>query len=148
MDFCRVEHSNLTDCVALFVRVFNSPPWNEKWEAKAVTRRFADCYHTPGFYGLVVTVGGEIVGFAIGYIEQWDNSKHFYLKEMCVAPEQQRLGIGTALMNTLEKNLKDQDVEKLYLHTAQDTYAQSFYAKQGFYVSSKMIMMAKWLTSS
>lgn len=145
MEFHPVERSNLTQCIALFTRVFNSPPWNENWEAETVAQRFTDCHHTPGFYGLVATVGDEVIGFAIGYIEQWDKGRHFYLKEMCVAPEQQRLGIGTALMSALETNLRDQHVEKLYLHTARDTQAQAFYEKQGFYVSPKMIMMAKRL---
>ncbi|HEX8237019.1 MAG TPA: GNAT family N-acetyltransferase [Abditibacteriaceae bacterium] len=147
MDFCRVERANLTECVALFADVFNNSPWNETWGAEAIAQRFSDCYHTPGFYGLVATISDEAVGFAIGYIEQWNTTKHFYLKEMCVAPKQQRFGIGTALMSALENNLKNQNVEKLYLHTARDTYAQTFYEKQGFYVSSKMITMTKWLKS-
>jgi ribosomal protein S18 acetylase RimI-like enzyme len=145
MDFSRVERGDLLKCAALFINVFNSPPWNEKWETDAVVQRFEDCYHTPGFYGLAATINGAIVGFAIGHIEQWDSSKQFYLKEMCVASEQQRSGIGTALMYALEENLRDQNVEKLYLHTARDTYAQAFYEKQGFYVSPRMIMMAKAL---
>jgi ribosomal protein S18 acetylase RimI-like enzyme len=147
MEFSRVGRADLSECVALFVNVFNSSPWNENWEADAVAQRFAACYDTPGFYGLAATIDGQTVAFAIGYIEQWDSSKHFYLKEMCVASEQQRSGIGTALIGALEEKLQEQSVEKLYLHTAHDTPAQAFYEKQGFHVSPKMIMMAKWLKS-
>ncbi len=145
MDFYRVERANLTECAGLFAEVFNSPPWNENWGAEAIAQRFSDCYHTPGFYGLIAGRDGKAVGFAIGYVEQWDTDKHFYLKEMCVAAQQQRLGIGTALVEALEQDLRNQGVKKLYLHTSRDAYAQSFYEKRGFYVSSKMIMMAKWL---
>jgi len=66
---------------------------------------------------------------------------------MCVATERQRHGVGTALLNALEEKLNNQGVEKLYLHTARDTSAQTFYQKNGFYVGSKMIMMVKWLNS-
>ncbi len=145
MDIYRIERANLTECVALLINVFNNPPWNESWEAEAVAQRIEDCYHTPGFYGLTVRIGDEVVGFAVGYTERWDTGKHFYLKEMCVASEHQRRGIGTALMNVLEGKLKHEGVEKLYLHTARDTSAQAFYEKRGFYVSSRMIMMAKSL---
>ena len=147
MNFHRVGRDNLTDCETVFINVFNSPPWDESWERQAVAQRLEDCYQTPGFYGLIVKNGTETVGFAVGYMEQWDKSKHFYLKEMCVVSEQQRRGIGAALMNALEENLKSEGVETLYLHTARDTFAQSFYGKQGFYISAKMIMMAKWLNS-
>ena len=147
MDFYRVEQDNLTECEAVFINVFNNPPWNESWETEAVAQRLKDCYQTPGFYGLIVKIGDVIIGFAVGYIEQWDKSKNFYLKEICVVSEQQRCGIGKALMSALEENLKNEGVEKLYLHTARDTFAQSFYEKQGFYVSAKMIMMLKRLNS-
>ncbi|MBW3623113.1 MAG: GNAT family N-acetyltransferase [Armatimonadetes bacterium] len=38
---------------------------------------------------------------------------HFYLKEMCVATEYQRKGIGTASMESLERDLADQGVGKI-----------------------------------
>ncbi len=147
VDFTRVNRDNLAECERVFVQVFNNPPWNESWEIETVVRRLQQIYQTPGFYGLLVGHNGETIGFAIGIIEQWDKSKHFYLKEMCVASAQQRRGVGAALMNALEENLRNEDVERLYLYTARDTFAQSFYEKQNFYVSAKMIMMTKRLNS-
>ncbi|RYX84725.1 GNAT family N-acetyltransferase [bacterium] len=145
MEFYAINADNLTHCVELFVTVFNSPPWNESWRPEAVVQRLDECFRTPNFYGLLAKVEGETVAFALGYGEQWDQSQHFYLKEMCVATQQQRSGVGTALMEQLEQNLKSRGVEKIYLYTARDSGAQSFYEKQDFYVSSRTIMMAKWL---
>ncbi len=145
MNFHRIEREDLAKCATVFISAFNSPPWNESWEMEAVTERLENCYQTPGFYGLAVRVDAEVMGFSLGNIEKWDKSKHFYLKEMCIPPEQQRCGTGTALMNALEENLRLEGVEKLYLHTARDTLAQSFYEKQGFGVSTRIIMMSKWL---
>lgn len=147
MNFHRVERANLSECFALFANVFNNSPWNENWEQEAVAQRFENCYQTPGFYGLLVKTGNEPIGFALGFIEQWDKSKHFHLKEMCVALEKQGRGVGTTLINALKENLDSQGVEKIYLHTARDTPAQAFYEKQGFYISSSMIMMVKRLDS-
>ena len=147
MNFTRVNHDNLARCERVFLDVFNNPPWNEKWQAEAVARRLDDINQTPGFYGLLCTIEDETVGFALGTIEQWDVSKHFYLKEMCVVSAQQRRGVGVALLSALEENLKSKGVAKIYLHTARDMPAQSFYEKQGFYVSARMIMMSKWLNA-
>ncbi|MCE7984289.1 MAG: GNAT family N-acetyltransferase [Caldilinea sp. CFX5] len=146
MDFHPAEYTNLAECIDLFIDVFNSPPWNEHWEIATATQRLEACYHTPGFDGVIGKIGGKPIGFALGYVEQWDRSKHFYLKEMCVTPKWQRHGTGTALLHELEEMLKRKGVEKIYLYTARETVAQIFYEKQGFYVSAKMIMMAKWLT--
>ena len=112
---------------------------------EAVIRRLEDCYRTPCFTGLSVETDGEIVGFVLGYIEQWDVIRHFHLKEMCVVPDQQRRGVGSVLMATLEENLKNQGVERLYLTTARESPAQAFYASQEFHVSDKIILMSKRL---
>lgn len=145
MNFHRIEREDLVACLDLFVMVFNAAPWNETWEVETVRQRLEDYYHTPGSYGLLVENQEKPIGFALGCIERWDKAPYFYLKEMCVAPEHQRSGVGTSLMNALQTDLKNQGIGKLYLHTARDTLAQSFYEKQGFSASDRMIMMSKWL---
>lgn len=145
MDFYPIKQANLNECAVLFASVFNDPPWNENWNIEAVSQRFDDFYRTPGFYGLMIRDGDEVIGFALGFVERWDKSKLFYLKEMCVASASQRCGVGTALMKLLAEKLREQGVDKLYLHTARDTSAQVFYEKQDFHVSSRMIMMTKQL---
>ncbi len=144
-NFSRVNHDNLADCRDVFIRVFNAAPWNENWQSEAVARRLEDIFQTPGFYGLLCQIEGETTGFVLGNIEQWDETKHFHLREMCVIIVQQRRGVGAALMNALEENLASEGVQKLYLHTARETPAQSFYEKQGFAISARMIMMSKQL---
>ena len=144
-NFSRVNHDNLADCRDVFIRVFNAAPWSENWQAEAALRRLEDIFQAPGFSGLLCQVAEENVGFALGNIERWDEIRHFHLREMCVVGAQQRRGIGAALMNALEANLASKGVERLYLHTARDTPAQSFYEKQGLAVSTRMIMMSKRL---
>ena len=148
MNFNSIERDNLSECVGLFISVFNNLPWNESWDAEAASEQLDDCYGTPGFYGLIAKTDDEVVGFALGFIRRWDKSRHFHLKEMCIVSEKQRDGIGTALLHELEEQLKNQGVAKLTLDTARDTPAQAFYEKNGFGVSSKMIMMSKWLNSN
>jgi len=104
-----------------------------------------DFYDTPGFRGIVATIQDEPAAFLLGHVEQWDEEKHFCLPEMCVVPERQNGGLGTALLKSLEESLGKEDVTKIYLYTARDTLAHSFYRKQGFHLSSRMILMTKRL---
>ena len=145
MKFIPIERDNLSECVELFIGVFNAPPWSESWNLDSATQQMDDCFGTPGFYGLIARTDDETLGFAFGFVRRWDKTRHFHLKEMCVATGQQRLGVGTALMHELEAQLKNQGVAKLTLDTARETPAQAFYEKNGFGVSPKMIMMSKWL---
>jgi aminoglycoside 6'-N-acetyltransferase I len=138
-----IEHQHLKACATLFISVFNSPPWNEKWSQDAALKRLEDCYNTPGTYGIVAIVEDEVCGFAIGVVEQYDQNENFYLKEMCVDSTKQRSGIGTKLMDALYSNLVSKGVSMVYLLTIRDSPAAAFYEKCGFLNSSKMIMMSK-----
>src|SRR3712207_8944760 len=53
----------VTPCTELFLTVFNSPPWNEAWPASAATKRLADLFNTPGFYGVIAVEDHEAAGF-------------------------------------------------------------------------------------
>ena len=141
-----LEEVDLPACAALFVKVFAAPPWNESWSVEAATRRFDDCFRTPGFFGLLAKSEERIVGFALGCVEQWHTSNHFHLREICVAPALQRRGVGSELMGALEDNLREAGVGRIILHTARDSDAQAFYDRCGFGTSARMVMMSKWLT--
>ncbi len=140
-----IEQTHLPHCADLFAAVFNEAPWHEQWDRGIVLMRLTDIYNTPGAYGVVALDVAEIIGFALGYVEQWNQQKHFYLKEMCVYAPQQRSGIGTAMMDVLERQLAQRGVRKIYLLTARESGAEAFYRTCGFYVSPKMIMMGKHL---
>ncbi len=143
MEIQPIEHQHVASCATLFLTVFNSPPWNEAWPSTAATKRLEDLFRTPGFYGLLAVDGTEVVGFAMGHTEQWDRAQHFYLGEMCVVPHRQLGGIGSRIMQALCNDLAAAQVERIYLLTAHSSPAESFYKKQGFYVSQKMVMMGK-----
>ncbi len=145
MHICPIEPQHLEHCVTLFLRVFNRPPWSEDWPRTAATTRLTDLLNTPGFYGVLAINETEVIGFAAGYVEQWDRARHFYLKEMCVVPHHQRQGIGTAIMQAIGTDLAAVGVEKIYLLTSRASSAEDFYRKCGFYVSQKMVMMGKSL---
>ena len=54
-------------------------------------------------------------------------------------------GVGKALLNGLEVDLKAQGVAKLYLLTARGGAAERLYQACGFYSSAKRVMLGKYL---
>ena len=140
-----LAHEQLAHAVRLFLCVFTQPPWNEPWSASVVEQRLTDLINTPGFYGLATYQDAAMIGFILGQIEPWCQASHFYIKEMCVAPDWQRRGIGTQLLHQLAEDLAQRGVEKLYLLTARASSAEAFYRKCGFYISAKMVMLGMYL---
>lgn len=145
MNIEAIERDHLLQCADLFVAVFKEAPWNEQWDPGIALMRLTEIYHTPGAYGVLASDLTGMIGFALGYVEQWNQQKHFYLKEMCVQAQRQRSGVGTAMIDVLERQLAQRGVSRIYLLTARESGAEAFYRRCGFYVSPKMVMLGKHL---
>jgi aminoglycoside 6'-N-acetyltransferase I len=134
---------HLDECASLFLEVFNSEPWNESWNFEKAKLLLSQILNTPNCVGLVLQQKNIILGFVIGYCEQRDKGKNFFLKEMCVRSNQQRQGIGTKLIQYLTSQLNQVGVNLIYLLTMKDEYTEEFYLKNGFQSSFRMIVMTK-----
>ena len=135
--------ADLSACARFFAEVFNAAPWDENWTEESSLQRLADCAATPNSLGMVAEDGNGIAALAFGYWQRYQEEKHYYLLEFCVANERQGEGIGKPLMETLHSRLQADGVNRIYTLTARETPAQDFYEKAGFYVSPKMILMAR-----
>lgn len=133
--------AHLDAAAQLYVGVFNAAPWHDRWTPATARRRLADTLATPGALGCVL-LADDLLGFALGYRESWFDGTHFSLKELCVRADRQRGGLGTQLLHQLERVLREQHVSRVYLLTLHEGPAQAFYARQGYYVSPKMRLMA------
>lgn len=82
---------------------------------------------------LVAYINGKVVG-SVRVSVDGDTA---YLSRFGVNPEFQNLGIGKALMNLVDINMKVQNVKKIQLHTgAKIKPLIIFYYGRGFYVES------------
>lgn len=145
MELYPIYQEHLEECANLLVSVFANPPWNENWTIELALKRLQNTYNIAGFYGIFAKNENQIIGFALGHIEQYIEDNTFYLKEMCVAENYQNTGIGTAIINKLQKDLLGNNVARIWLLTLQNSQAENFYKKCGFSNSTKIIMMTKQL---
>jgi aminoglycoside 6'-N-acetyltransferase I len=144
MKIVPVTTGRLDACVRLYVSVFNSEPWNDRWTSESARARLADTFGIPGFLGLAAVDddGGDVLGMILGHSEQWFDGRQFSLKEMWVRAELQGTGVGSALLRHLEKPLRTMSVGNVYLVTLTESAAEAFYAKHGYATSSRMGLMA------
>jgi ribosomal protein S18 acetylase RimI-like enzyme len=139
-----LEARDLPAAARLYVDVFNAPPWHDAWTVETAFKRLEETLATPGALGLVAG-SGEPDGVLVGYMEQWFDGRHFYIKELFVQPDRQRSGVGSALMNRLEEILAGEGADRIYLLTEGESIAARFYARRGYYRSPKMTLMARRL---
>ncbi|WP_369414025.1 GNAT family N-acetyltransferase [Gracilibacillus salinarum] len=69
-----------------------------------------------------------------------------YVAELCIDNREQGNGYGTSLLTYLEKKLTSIGIESLYLITANDGKAKSFYQKNDYFIHDNRLVMKKLLT--
>lgn len=126
---------NLADAgsiAGLFVDVFNAPPWSDGWTLDAARERLAGFLDSPASFGVVFIENTTPFAFALGHIERWIGASHFHLKEMCVARDRQRGGVGAELLALLVAELRERRVQQIFCETRPGTAADAFYRKAEF----------------
>lgn len=86
---------------------------------------------------VIIEAGAEPLGFAMVTLERekWFEPRRGLLLAIGVFPEQQRKGIGTALLAHMEEVARKYGIEEMFLSTAVDNQqALSFFQNAGFHI--------------
>ncbi|WP_079478975.1 GNAT family N-acetyltransferase [Halobacillus salinus] len=137
------EKTEIDNCVALYIKVFNSKPWNEEWSQHIAKERLTDLYNTPKFQGLTLYQGDELVGFIGGNKKRTPNGVVFYIAELCISNGIQGKGFGSKLLESLEKQLNEDRVSSIYLITSNDGLAERFYIKKNYEINENRVILKK-----
>jgi len=134
----------LNQVVDLFIDVFSQEPWNDSWDSNKHAEEFLqDIVNTPGFKSLLYLKDDKVIGALFGHIIKWYEGDELYIREFFIDSNFQGKGIGTKLMNKLEKELKIEDIHTIVLLTERDTEAKKFYDNKGFEVNNDIVFMIK-----
>lgn len=137
-----MTNQHLARAAALYVSVFNAEPYSDRWTVASARTRLSEMLSTPGFIGLVhLDEAGSVNGLLVGCVRQWYDGRVYELHEMCVAPDDQRKGIGSRLMRNLENRLKEEGVVLSYLMTRKGGPGEIFYSKKGYQINQRSIVM-------
>ncbi len=136
MKYDNVDLTNIEACAELCCDAFSKAPWSEQWEYPQALDRLNGIFSTPDFIGLCVLERGEVVGFCMGNIEPFMEKKLYLLREMCISGKYQGKGIGTTLLQNLERKLSSEGVSGINLLTKPDTITEKFYLNNGYNVSA------------
>lgn len=138
MDITPVTFEKLDPCAELFSEVFNLPPWNEGWSKSQALKRLEFYFNTPNFIGLCSLENNNVTGCIFGNFEPNQDNYLYFLKEMYIHPDSQRLGIGKKLIKQLNIELRERNIETLNLISKVGGKAESFYLNNGFYKSTAL----------
>jgi aminoglycoside 6'-N-acetyltransferase I len=130
----------------LFLSVFTSDPWNDKWDDSLQLDAYLDelMGNTNSLcYGLFA--GESLVGITLGYRFHWWQGTEYEIKEFCIDKALQGKGYGTSFLTSLESELTEQGIRIIWLSTERNVPAYRFYKHLDFHEQDSSVAFTKIL---
>ena len=112
---------------------------------ETTTKRIHQVMTREDAFGLLLEDKGRLLGFAMGYFEQYDDCQAYDLIEIVVAGERQNQGLGTAFMRELERRVREKGAMLIQLQSVNDAKHEHFYDKLGFKDAKNLVLKTKML---
>ncbi len=112
---------------------------------ETTTKRIHQVMTREDAFGLLLEDKGRLLGFAMGYFEQYDDCQAYDLIEIVVAGERQNQGLGTAFMRELERRVREKGAMLIQLQSVNDAKHEHFCDKLGFKDAKNLVLKTKML---
>lgn len=136
--------SDIERVIPLYIEYYNEND-DGCWNKETAYKRIHQVWSREDSYCLVLEHDESIIGFAMGYFEQYDDLFAYDLIEILVAAEHQGNGIGTTFMLELEQRVKELGAAMVQLLSVNDSMHEHFYDKLQYENATNFILKTKWL---
>ena len=140
----KMTEPDIEKVVPLYIEYYNNKEEAE-WTTETTYKRIHQVWSREDSYCLIWEDGSEIVAFAMGYFEQYDDCFAYDLVEIVVATHLQNKGYGTKFMQELETCVKNEGAMLIQLQAVNDDLHNHFYGKLGYYDASNLVLKTKML---
>ncbi len=147
LTFRKMTVADMEAAVDLYITYYNGKE-DGIWTEATTSRRIRQVLTREDSFSLVAEAEGKVVAFAMGYFEQFDDGQVYDLVEIVVADQWQSKGIGTALMQELEAQVKLRGGIVMILDAVNDPFHEHFYGKLGFQTATNLVIKTKVLVSA
>lgn len=143
-EFRRMTEEDIEKIVPLYIEYYNNNE-DAEWTTETTYKRIHQVWSREDSYCLVWENKNDIVAFAIGYFEQYDDCFAYDLVEIVVGTHLQNKGYGSRFMKELESCVKDEGAMLIQLQAVNDDLHNHFYGKHGYKDASNLVLKTKIL---
>lgn len=135
--------ADIPACAEAFCQAYNNDIWQNHWQTETATGYLADICGMPGFFGYVCERDGQVLGAILAREKVWWNAKEVYVEELFVSPKYQGGGVGSALLEQVEKLCREKGLAGVTLSTNRHAPAAGFYHSRGYRCNESVIFLYK-----
>ncbi len=87
---------------------------------------------------------GCVIGFVMGFFKQYDDIVSYMLEEIVIAAKHQNKGLGSILLNEVERKVKEKGASCVELQAVKDEMHERYYGKAGYKDAANFVLKVKW----
>ena len=144
MQYRIMTEDDIQKVVPLYIDYYNNNEDGE-WTTETTYRRIHQVWSREDSYCLILEDHETVLGFAMGYFEQYDDCFAYNLVEIVVSTKLQNQGIGTKFLKELENRVKEKGAMLLQLQAVNDEHHNHFYGKLGYRDATNLTLKTKIL---
>lgn len=142
---CRIMAEGDIDLVVpLYIEHYNTYEGGE-WTPETTRKRIHQVWSREDSLCMILEQGKEVLGFVIGYFEQYDDIQAYDLVEIVIDHARQGKGFGTQFMARIEAKVKELGGAMIQLQSVNDDLHNSFYGKLNYQNCNNLVLKSKWL---
>ena len=144
MNYRIMTEHDIPVAIQLYMDYYNGHEDGE-WTEDTTYKRIHQVWSREDAYCRVLEENGAMLGFAMGYMEQYDDLVAYDLIEIVVAHAHQNKGIGTAFLLELERQVKAAGASMVQLEAVNDAMHEHYYSKLGYRSARNLVPKFKFL---
>ena len=144
MEYVVMGERDIDRVVPLYMDYYNTRE-NGAWTYETIYKRIHQVWSREDAYCLMLRSGEAVLGFAMGYMEQYDDVQAYDLVEIVIADGHQNRGLGTAFMVELERRVQELGASLIQLQAVNDARHEAFYGKLQDNNAANLVLKTKWL---
>ena len=115
------------------------------WTHNTTYKRIHQVWSREDSLCMTLEQDSEVIGFAMGYFEQYDDIQAYDLVEIVIAHAHQGKGIGTQFMGLIVAKVKELGGAMIQLQAVNDEMHNQFYGNLGYQDCKNLVLKSKWL---
>ena len=144
MQYRIMTESDIHRVIPLYIEHYNTYE-DGTWTEETTYKRIHQVWSREDSLCMILERGGEVLGFVMGYFEQYDDIQAYDLVEIVIAHGYQGQGIGTRFMGMIETKVREFGGAMIQLQAVNDEMHNRFYGKLNYQNCSNLVLKSKWL---
>lgn len=144
MNYRIMTESDIDAVIPIYIDYYNTHE-NAQWINETTYKRIHQVWSREDSLCMVMECGENIIGFVMGYFEQYDDIKAYDLVEIVIGHAYQRQGFGTEFMKKIEETVKESGGAMIQLQAVNDEMHERFYGRLDYKTCTNFVLKSKWL---